>query len=41
MLNIESISKGFGGQILLDDASLQINQGERVGLVGRDRKSVL
>ena len=36
MLNIESISKGFGGQILLDDASLQINQGERVGLVGRN-----
>jgi len=36
MLNIESISKGFGGQILLDDAGLQINQGERVGLVGRN-----
>lgn len=36
MLNIESISKGFGGQILLDDAGLQINPGERVGLVGRN-----
>jgi ATP-binding cassette subfamily F protein 3 len=36
MLNIESISKGFGGQILLDNAGLQINQGERVGLVGRN-----
>jgi ATP-binding cassette, subfamily F, member 3 len=36
MLNIESISKGFGGQILLDDTGLQINPGERVGLVGRN-----
>ena len=36
MLNIESISKGFGGHILLDDAGLQINPGERVGLVGRN-----
>ncbi|RLB91772.1 MAG: ABC transporter ATP-binding protein [Deltaproteobacteria bacterium] len=36
MLNIESISKGFGDQILLDDTGLQINPGERVGLVGRN-----
>jgi ATP-binding cassette subfamily F protein 3 len=36
MLNIESISKGFGGQILLDNTGLQINPGERVGLVGRN-----
>jgi ATP-binding cassette subfamily F protein 3 len=36
MLNIESISKGFGDQILIDDAGLQINPGERVGLVGRN-----
>jgi len=36
MLNIESISKGFGDQILLDDTGLQINSGERVGLVGRN-----
>ncbi len=36
MLNIESISKGFGDQVLLDDTGLQINPGERVGLVGRN-----
>lgn len=36
MLNIESISKGFGDQILFDAAGMQINPGERVGLVGRN-----
>ncbi len=36
MLTIDSICKGFGDQTLFDDASLQINPGERVGLVGRN-----
>lgn len=36
MLNIESISKSFGDQVLLDSTGLQINTGERVGLVGRN-----
>ncbi len=36
MLSIESIAKGFGDQMLFEDASLQINPGERVGLVGRN-----
>ncbi len=36
MLNIESITKGFGGQVLLDNTGLQVNPGERVGLVGRN-----
>jgi ATP-binding cassette, subfamily F, member 3 len=36
MLTIESVSKGFGGQVLLDEVNLQINPGERVGLVGRN-----
>ncbi len=36
MLNIESISKGFGEQVLLEDTGMQINPGERVGLVGRN-----
>jgi len=36
MLNIESISKGFGDQVLLEDTGMQINPGERVGLVGRN-----
>ncbi len=33
MLSIESIVKGFGDQMLFEDASLQINPGERIGLV--------
>ncbi len=36
MLNIESVFKSFGGQALLENASLQINPGERIGLVGRN-----
>jgi ATP-binding cassette subfamily F protein 3 len=36
MLSIESIVKGFGDQMLFEDAGLQINPGERVGLVGRN-----
>jgi len=36
MLNIEAISKSFGDQTLLDHTGLQINSGERVGLVGRN-----
>jgi ATP-binding cassette subfamily F protein 3 len=36
MLNIESISKSFGDQVLLDNTGVQINPGERVGLVARN-----
>ena len=36
MINIESISKSFGGQILFHDTSIQINTGEKIGLVGRN-----
>ncbi len=36
MLNIESISKGFADQVLLEDTGMQINPGERIGLVGRN-----
>jgi ATP-binding cassette, subfamily F, member 3 len=36
MLNIDGITKGFGDQILLDEAGFRINPGERVGLVGRN-----
>jgi ATP-binding cassette subfamily F protein 3 len=36
MLSIESIVKGFGDQMLFENAGLQINPGERVGLVGRN-----
>ncbi|MBF0259081.1 MAG: ATP-binding cassette domain-containing protein [Desulfamplus sp.] len=36
MINIDSISKTYGGQILLNSASIQINPGEKIGLVGRN-----
>jgi len=36
MITIDSISKSFGGQVLFSNAGLQINPGEKVGLVGRN-----
>ncbi len=34
MLTVSQISKSFGGRTLFEDASIQINRGERIGLVG-------
>jgi ATP-binding cassette, subfamily F, member 3 len=34
MLTISQVTKAFGGRILFEDASLQVNRGDRVGLVG-------
>ena len=34
MLTISGITKSFGARILFEDASLQVNRGERIGLVG-------
>ncbi|HEX4086737.1 MAG TPA: ATP-binding cassette domain-containing protein [Chthoniobacteraceae bacterium] len=34
MLTLSQISKAFGGRTLFEDASLQVNRGDRVGLVG-------
>jgi ATP-binding cassette subfamily F protein 3 len=36
MINIENISKSFGGQTLFDSINFQINDRERIGLVGRN-----
>jgi len=36
MIQISAISKGFGGQLLLDNCSFNINDKERIGLVGRN-----
>lgn len=36
MISFDNVSKSYGGQVLLDDASFRINKGERVGLVGRN-----
>ncbi len=34
MLSICDVSKAFGGRTLFADSSLQVNRGERIGLVG-------
>ncbi len=34
MLTLSSISKGYGGRVLFADATLQVNRGDRIGLVG-------
>src|SRR5688572_25610835 len=36
MITIKKVSKSFGGQALFSDASLQINAGDRVALVGQN-----
>ncbi len=33
---INGVSIGFGGNLLLDNVSLQIEEGERIGLLGRN-----
>jgi ATP-binding cassette subfamily F protein 3 len=34
MLTVSQLSKSYGGRVLFEDASLQINAGDRVGLIG-------
>src|SRR3954449_6682576 len=34
MLTISQVTKAFGGRTLFEEASLQVNRGDRVGLVG-------
>ena len=34
MLTVSGLTKSFGGRILFEEASLQINRGDRIGLVG-------
>ena len=34
MLTISGITKAFGARTLFEDATLQVNRGERIGLVG-------
>lgn len=36
MLKIQNLSKSYGSQALFDEVSVNINRGERVGLVGRN-----
>jgi len=36
MIKIQNINKSFGDQLLFDEASLSINRGEKIGLVGRN-----
>src|SRR5438132_11677151 len=43
MLTVSQLSKSFAGRALFDDVSLQVNRGDRIGLVGPNetRKSTL
>jgi len=34
MLTVSRVTKSFGGRVLFEDASLQINSGDRIGLIG-------
>lgn len=34
MLTVSQLSKSYGGRVLFEDASLQINAGDRIGLIG-------
>src|SRR5687767_15733152 len=34
MLTISAVAKGYGGLTLFHDATLQVNRGDRIGLVG-------
>jgi ATP-binding cassette subfamily F protein 3 len=34
MLTVSQVSKSFAGHVLFEDASLQVNRGDRIGLVG-------
>ncbi len=34
MLTVSQVTKAFGGRTLFEDASLQVNRGDRIGLVG-------
>jgi ATP-binding cassette subfamily F protein 3 len=34
MLTVSQLSKSYGGRVLFEDASLQLNAGDRVGLIG-------
>src|SRR5438128_8556811 len=34
MLTISKVTKAFAGRTLFEDASLQVNRGDRIGLVG-------
>lgn len=34
MLTITGMKKAFGARVLFEDATLQVNRGDRIGLVG-------
>src|SRR5258705_12801291 len=34
MLTVSQVSKSFAGRVLFEDVSLQVNRGDRIGLVG-------
>ena len=40
MLTLTNISQQFGDKLLYEDVSVQINRGEKVGLIGRNSQTM-
>jgi ATP-binding cassette subfamily F protein uup len=38
-ITIENASKSFGEKVLLDDVTLRINQGDKIGLIAKNAVS--
>ncbi|MCW2868374.1 MAG: glycerophosphodiester phosphodiesterase, partial [Marmoricola sp.] len=36
LVNLEKVSKSYGVRILLDEVSLGVGEGDRIGIVGRN-----
>ena len=34
ILNVEKVSKAFGEKVLLDNVTLGINKGDKIGIIG-------
>ncbi len=36
ILNVEKVTKGYGNRILLDEVTLGVNDGDKIGVIGRN-----
>ena len=40
-LDVQHLTKSFGAQVLFEDMSFSVGEGQKVGLIAQDRKSVV
>ena len=40
ILNVEKVSKAFGEKVLLDNVTLGINKGDKIGIIGMELESL-